>query len=156
MVRAVAEGKYVSRPTGDIEFARVRAVLAFVSVTRPVEEHCPASFWDGDIADGDISGRSPAEHLRRCGQPEKLVDRIGYQFRLLHQQTSLLGSLVQQLDCPAKHAGGGVVASGDHREGERQNRQHTGDIAIGADSRGHQVGNGIDRIFQRLGLSPLD
>ena len=45
----------------------------------------------------------------------------------------------QQFDRAAQHSGGGVVATGDHRECEREDRQHTADVAVGAHSSGHQM-----------------
>ena len=153
MVGAVTEGQDVAWPARDVEFCCVRAVLTFVPIARPVEEHRAPSFGNGDVADGHIAGHGAPQHLNRGGQSEQFVDRIGYQFGLSCQQPPLIWPLVQQLHGATQHAGGGVVASGDHRERERQDGEHSGDVTVGTDPGGHQVGH---RVVFRFGAAPLD
>ena len=60
---------------------------------------------------------------------------------------------MEQRHRTAQHAGDGVVAAGDHGERERQNRQRAGDVAVGADSGGDQVGDGV---VLGIGPAPFD
>ena len=101
----------------------------------------------------DVAGGGAGEALHRRGQPQELVDRVGDQLGVLGQQPPLVGPLMQQLHGAAEHSGRGVVAAGDHRERERQDRQHARDVTVGADAGGHQMRDGVVLGF---GATPFD
>ena len=140
---AVAEGQDVARTALHVEFAGVRTELALVTVARPVHQQHPAAGRHGGVADGHVASDGAGQRLGRRGEPQELVDGAGDQVGLFDEQTPLVGSLVQQLHRTAQHAGGGVVSAGDHREREGQHRQHAGDVAVGADTRGNQMRDGV-------------
>lgn len=153
VVGAVAEGQDVARAPSDIEFARVRAVLAFVAVGRAVRQQNLAASWDGGVADRDIARGRACQTLHRRGEPQQFLDRVRDARRVIQQQPALVGPPVQQRHRTTEHAGDGVVAAGDHGERERQYGQCAGGVAVGADPGGYQVGDGV---VGGLGAASLD
>ena len=137
-----------------LEFACVGAVFALVAVGRPVEQQHLAA-RRGSWCRRSCTSRVVVRARPCTGEVSRSNSSTasGIRSGLFDQQPALIRPLVQQLHRAAQHAGRGVVAAGDHRERERQDRQHAGDVAVGADARGDEV---RDRVVLGLAAAAFD